>query len=337
MLRAVQVIALAAGVLAFGVLVDRLGWAAILDGVEHAGWWFLWIALIDLLSVFSDSAALHSFVDAPVSYWRVFAAQASGIALNRLTPGNSVGEAVKATMLVDHVPKEAAVAAVVKFNLATMYVALGVIMIGVPLTLLQLDLPARVQTIVWVGMAFMVAFGILLALLVRGGALATLIRAIRAVGVISEARSARWIERIGSIDRSVAAVTPGALRGVAFVVASRVCHSFATILVLHAAGVPFTAPIVICMLSVGILTTWLSNIVPLGVGLADGSNYIMYGALGSTGAAGIAFTMVNRTRTCVLAGMGLAVMTIANLIDRRGGPSIRLGKGASKNDILCID
>jgi uncharacterized protein (TIRG00374 family) len=298
------------------VLVDRLGWSAIVDAVTNAGWWFLWIAIIDLLSVFSDSAAVYSFVraEAPASYWRVFAAQASGIAINRLTPGNSVGEALKVTMMLDHVPKETAVSAVVKFNLATMYTALTIVLIGVPLTLLQLDLPPQFHTVVWVGTACVIALGLTIAILVRRGALATLIGIVRMFGLITEERAAQWTEKMASIDKSLASFnTRRARQGVAFVLGSRVLHSLATILVLHAAGVPFTAPVIVCMLSVGILTTWICNVVPLGLGLADGSNYVLYGALGSTGIAGIAFTMVNRTRTCVLAGMGLTVMAIANV------------------------
>ena len=101
-----HLLALAAGAIGFAVLVDRIGWTVIESAVINAGWWFLWIALIDLASVFTDSAAVYQFVraEAPVSFWRVFAAQASGISINRLTPGNSLGEAVKVTMLLDHVP-----------------------------------------------------------------------------------------------------------------------------------------------------------------------------------------------------------------------------------------
>jgi len=110
---------------------------------------------------------------------------------------------------------------------------------------------------------------------------------------------------------------------------SRLLHFAATIAVLRAAAVPMTAPIVIGMLSVGIIVLWMSNIVPLGLGLADGTNYVLYGALGSSPLAGLAFTMVNRTRTCVLAAMGLTVMAIANLFDRARPLSDRDADGAS--------
>ena len=71
------------------------------------------------------------------------------------------------------------------------------------------------------------------------------------------------------------------------------------------------------MLSVGILISWLSNVLPLGLGLADGTNYALYGLLGASPEAGLVFTMVNRLRTVVLAVMGLAIMAIANAMHRR--------------------
>lgn len=324
--RMLHVLALILGAIGFAVLVDRVGWASMRGAVVGAGIWFAWIAIIDLASVFCDAAGAYCFVraDAPVSYWRVFAAQASGISINRLTPGNSLGEAIKVTMLVDHVPKAVAVSAIVKFNLATLYVALTVVVIGVPLTLLGLDLPPRVELAVWIGTAAIVVLGVLLALLLRRGALSTVIGALRGLGLVSAPRAQRWTGKVAAVDASIQAFgNPWSRRGVLFVIGSRVLHFVATIAVLRAAAVPMTPPIVIGMLSVGIIVLWMSNIVPLGLGLADGTNYILYGALGASPVAGLAFTMVNRTRTCVLAAMGLSVMFIANLVDRGRPASVR--------------
>jgi hypothetical protein len=73
---------------------------------------------------------------------------------------------------------------------------------------------------------------------------------------------------------------------------------------------------VVAALSVGVIVTWISNIVPLGLGIADGANYVLYGVLGATHAAGLVFTMINRLRTVVLALMGLVVMAIAHSAHR---------------------
>ena len=317
--RLLHVLALAGGAVGFALLLDRIGWTTMRGAVVGAGWWFLWIALIDVAATACDATGVYCFVraEARVSFWRVFAAQASGLAINRLTPGNSLGEAVKVTMLVDDVPHATAVSAIVKFNVATWYVALVVIVAGVPVTLLGLDLPGRVEWAVWIGTAGMVGLGVVLALLLRRGALATVIGTVRRLGLVSRERAARWTARIVAIDASIKAFgNPWSRRGVACIAGSRLLHFAATVAVLRAAAVPMTVPIVAGMLSVGIIVLWVSNVVPLGLGLADGSNYILYGALGSSPLAGVAFTMVNRTRTCVLAGIGLAVMAIASFAKR---------------------
>ncbi len=95
------------------------------------------------------------------------------------------------------------------------------------------------------------------------------------------------------------------------VLGSRVCNWAGTIVLLHAADIPMTAPLVVAMLGVGILVTWISNVVPLGLGVADGTNYVLYGLLGASPAAGLSFTMINRLRTVVVALLGLLVMLVA--------------------------
>jgi hypothetical protein len=319
--RVVQLLALAGGAIGFAILVDRVGWRTMQDAVTHAGWWFLWIALIDLASVFSDSAAVYCFVRAngPVSYWRVLAAQASGIAINRLTPGNSLGEGVKVSMIVDHVPSRGtALSSIVKFNVTTLYVAVTVIVIGVPLTLLGLEVPAHAERIVWFGTGAIVLLALLLGLLLRRGVVRTALGAVRALGFASGPRTARWLERASGIDASIRGFSdPWSRRGVLFVWVSRACHCTAIVCVLHAAAVPLSPQIVIGMMSVGTVITWMAGIVPLGIGLADGTYYLFYGALGASPVVGLAFAMVNRTRTLVLAAMGLGALAIATLVDRR--------------------
>ena len=97
-----HVVALIVGAVALAFLIDRLGREGFERAIVGTGTWFLLIAAIDLVSVFSDAAGVYCIVRplAPISYFRVFAAQASGIAINRLTPGNSLGEPIKVTHTV---------------------------------------------------------------------------------------------------------------------------------------------------------------------------------------------------------------------------------------------
>lgn len=324
-----NLVVLGIGLVAFAFVVAHLGWSGIEQAIVGTGAWFFVIAAIDLVSATCDAFAIHGFLRTSqrVSYGRVYAAQLGGMAINRLTPGNTLGEPVKVTMLVRAVPVDAAVSAIVMFNLTTMYVGIAAIVIGVPLTALLLDLPDQVALAVWIGLAVLVAFAIAVAILVRRGAIGTLIAALVRLRILSAERGSRWRARIVAIDARVrglgdlrGAASTGLARGLAGVLGSRVINGVGTIAVLHAADIPMTAPLVVAMLSVGILVTWMSNIVPLGLGVADGTNYVLYGLLGAAPVAGLLFTLVNRLRTVVLALLGLTVLAIANAVDRRNPP-----------------
>jgi uncharacterized membrane protein YbhN (UPF0104 family) len=319
----VNAVALVVGAVAFAIVAVHLGWTAIRETVVAAGAWFAVIAAIDLVSAMCDAFAIHGFLRPKqhVPYWRVYAAQLSGMAINRLTPGNTLGEPVKVTMLVRSASTDTAVSAIVMFNLTTLYVGIASIVLGVPLTVLLLDMPHRIEVIAWAGMATLIVFAIAIALLVRNGAIATLIQGLVRLGVISPGRGTRWHLKVAAIDARVRAIadadTSGIGRGLAGVLGSRVLNWVGTIVVLHAADIPLTAPLVVASLSVGILVTWVSNIIPLGLGLADGTNYVLYGLLGAAPVAGLLFTLLTRLRTIVLALLGLTAMVIANTVHRR--------------------
>lgn len=313
-------IALVVGAVALAILIDRLGREGFERAILGTGRWFLVIAAIDLASVFCDAGGIYCFVRplAKVSYWRVFAAQASGIAINRLTPGNSLGEPIKITMLMAHVPEAAAVSAVVMFNVASYLVAVSAIAVGVVITLLSVDLPGHGGAIVLLVTATMLALVGGLVVLARRGALATLLRVGRALRLLSAARAETWGTRLAEIDANIRHFGDAATRRALLCAAgSRALNMTGALVILIASGTDLTVPLVAGTLSVGILITWISNVVPLGLGLADGGNYALHGVLGGSPGAGLEFAMINRVRTVVLASMGLAVMAVANVIDRK--------------------
>lgn len=315
-----HVVALVVGAVALAFLIDRLGRAGFERAIWGTGKWFLVIAAIDLASMFSDAAGVYCFVRplAPISFFRVFAAQVSGIAINRLTPGNSLGEPIKVTMLMAHVPETAAIPAIVMFNISSYVVATSMIAIGVPLTLLSLELSTAATVAVLVVTFVLIALVASLVVLARRGALGTLIRAGRRIRVLSAARAERWQARLAGIDTNIRRFGDRATRrALIFVIASRLLNMGGALVILIALDTELTMALVVGTLSVGILITWISNVIPLGLGLADGGNYALYGVLGGSPGAGLEFAMVNRVRTVVLASMGLTVMAIANVIDRK--------------------
>jgi hypothetical protein len=324
--RLFHVIVLLVGGVALGVAMHELGAAGLHDAVVGVGGWFAAIAAIDLASAGCDAFAIHGMLRprAPIGYGSVLAAQLSGMAINRLTPASTLGEPVKVTSLAHHVPSTLAVSAIVMFNLLTLYVAIAVIVIGVPITLLLLDLPAQVALIVWIATAVLVVLALALAVIVRRGAVATLIDLLAGASLIGKNRAARWRASIADIDGHLRELAPGRghrrdsglRRGVIGVVGSRVLNGLGTVVVLHTAGIPLHAVLVVAMLSVGILVAWISNLFPLGIGIADGTNYVLYGILGASPASGLVFTMANRLRTLAIALVGLSVMALAHAFGR---------------------
>jgi hypothetical protein len=312
--RWLHALALAVGIVGLALLIRNAGWDTLSASLARIGPWFAVIAVIDLCAIMCDAGALHAFAraHAPVTYRRVFAAQASGVAINRLTPGNALGEPIKVTMLLGELSKSVAVSTVVMFNIATSWVAISVILLGIPLTLLSLDLPPRLAIAVGIAAAVLAAFAISLVVIVRRGAFGVVIAGARRLHLISAARAQRWRTAVEGIDAQIKDV--GSTRAFLFVIGSRLLYSAGTLVLIAAAGIPLTVPLALATVSVGLLITWISNVVPLGVGLADGGNYALYGALGATGGAGLLFTMVNRARVILLALMGLSVMGISTLV-----------------------
>ena len=127
--------------------------------VVGIGGWAGVVIVLDLTALCLDAAAWHAFMRPEarmVPYWRVLGAWASGRAINILTPTGALGEPTKVTMLLGHAPRSRVLSSLVVINVAMLYLAVSVMVIGIPITLLLVDLPPPVKLIVAVGLAVLV-------------------------------------------------------------------------------------------------------------------------------------------------------------------------------------
>lgn len=313
-----NVAVLVVGAAALVWLTHRLGLANAEKVLSDVGGWFAVILGLDVAAMACDAAAIHAFMRPEarmVSYWRVFAAQASGRAVNILAPGG-IGEATKVTMLVGHAPRDRVVSSIVLYNLATFYLSVAIVAVGVPITALLVDLPPGV----WIGLGVLVVLVAVLGVVIHRGAAGTLVGAVRGLRLVSSARAAAWRAKLLEIDSHLRELhadrSPGTHAGLALIAASRLFQWAATLTVLRVVGVELHPVLVVGVLSVGVLIGWMSAIVPFGIGVADGGNYALYGVLGATGANGVFVTMVGRARSLVLALFGLVVMAATHTINR---------------------
>lgn len=321
----IAVMAFGAGALAW--MMHRLGWSKFREIVGGVGWYFAIIFGLDLGALMIDARALLTFMrpdDRKVSYWRVLAAQASGRAVNVVTPFSALGEATKLTMLVRHARRSRVLSAIVLVNLTTLYVSVVVMIIGTPITLLLIDLPRALKITVGVGLGVLIPLMIGLAVIVQRGALSTLTGVLRGVRVISRERRDRWRKQLSEVDRHIAALhkdrSAGTWHGILWILLSRLITWISTMTLIYAAGVAITPTLVIGVLSVGVLITWIASIVPLGLGLADGGNYALYDLLGAAGMHGTFVTMLNRVRSLAIALVGFAIMALVGILGRVGKP-----------------
>lgn len=315
--RALIVIAL----VAMGATIWMVGPRTILSHLQTIGWWFAAILAIEVVITMLDAAAVYSVArgkDDAVNYSHVLVAQVAGRAVNAVTPGGSLGEALKASVLTEAIPTNRAVAAVIYCNLASLIYSLLLVAVGAPLTALFLDLPQAftIGLVVAGILAAVAAVG--LAILVRRGMLSSLVGVGAKLGVISKKRQRRWKKRLDNIDERLSGTAGGHRRKVAagFVLCSKLLTWASMWLILAAAGYQASPGEIAAMLSAGVVLGWLGAIVPMGLGVAEGGNYALFHALGAPPTFGVALALARRVNQIIYAAVGFAVLGIWRLTTR---------------------
>ena len=320
-----NIVMLLVGGVALWWMIRSLGWDQFIASVTSVGAWFAVILALDLVALCCDAAALQAFMRPEarmVTYWRVLGAQMSGRAINVLTPGGALGEATKLTMLMTHAPRARVLSSIVLLNLSQFYLSVLTMIIGTPITFLLVDVPNEMKVLVGIGFAIMLPVVVILGVLVKRGAVSTIVNLVRRTRLISAERADRWKDRLVDVDRHIRELhqnrSHGTWKGFLWVLASRAALWSATFLLFYAAGVALTPTTVIGYLSIGLLIQWVSNIVPMGLGIMDGGNYALFAFLGATGLLGVAITMINRARSVTVAILGLGAMALVHLFNRLG-------------------
>jgi len=304
-------------------MLRSTSWADVTDVVIKVGAWAGVILALDLIALTLDAKAWHTFMRPEarmVPFWRVLGAWSSGRAINVLTPGGGLGEAVKVTMLDGHAPRSRVLSSIVLLNVSMLYFSVTVMLIGIPITLLLVDLPDALKVMVGAGVAVLIPAMVALGFVIHRGAMRSLVDTVRRFRLISAERAKTWKEKLKDVDRHIRELhtdrSSGTRTGFVYVALSKVVNYSATILLLVAVGVPLTPALVVGVLSVGVLIAWISAIVPLGLGLADGGNYVLYSLLGATGEQGLMVTLLTRARSIAVALLGLAMMAGLTVLDR---------------------
>lgn len=318
-----NLVMLVVGGLALAWLLRSTSWHEVRNVITGVGIWAAVILALDLSALCCDAGALHAFMRPEarmVSYARVLGAQASGRAINVLTPLGALGEATKVTMLSEHAPRARVLSSLVLLNVSKLYFNVAVMVVGTPITILLVDLPHAVKLMVGIGLAVLIPAMVAIGVMIHRGAIASLVGILRRARIIKADRAKAWKAKLGEVDKHIRELqshrTAGTRLGLAFVAISEVLGYTSTVVIMGAVGVELTPALVIGVLSVGVLVTWISSVVPLGLGLADGGNYALYSILGASGEHGMFVTMLARARTVAIAILGLFAMAVISVAAR---------------------
>lgn len=325
-----NIVMMLVGGVALYLMVRAHGWSEFRDMLQNVGWWFAVVLGLELCSLMMDGAALHAFMRPEarmISYWRVLGANMSGRAINVLTPGGALGEPTKLMLLSTHAPKARALSSLVLFNLSIAYVAVTVMLIGVPITLLTLEIPHTIKVMVGIGLAVLVPAMIALGVVIHRGATRTVVDLLQRVHIIKAERAKSWREKLKDVDKHIRELhtnrSAGTWKGILWVIGSKLVSWTSTITLIAAVGVNVTPTLVVGVLSVGLLIGWISQIVPMGLGVQDGGNYALFGILGATGPQGLLVAMLQRARSLSVAILGLVVFAAIQVINRIGQARIQ--------------
>ena len=314
--RSFTIAATVVAAVALAVTLRSVGFGEVVAQLEAIGGWFAALVAIEVVAALCDAASISGFLGpaAPRSrFRRVLHAQVTGRAINLVTPVASLGEATKATLLMRDTPSTRAIAAIARFGVAYWLINLGLIVVGAPVCALVLDLPAWLARTLWIGTAAAAVIVIGLALLVRAGMVGTVVHGLARVRLVSPARAARWAERVAELDAGLRGATFSTWWPALWALASKLLQWLAAWLVMYANGHAPPLEVMAAIATAGTLVNIAANVVPLGLGIAEGGTAALVAALGHPASLGVTMAMARRAVQLLYAAIGLTLLVSAEV------------------------
>lgn len=341
--RIVNLVFLVVGIVALVWMLRKVGWSEVRDMVSSVGLWSIPIVAIGLASIFLNAAGIHIFMRPEarmVSYWRVFAAQLSGQAVNSVTPTGTLGEVVKSTMLMGHAPRYRAVSSVVAYNIVNIFATLFFVLFAIAVWLLAIELPDKIELMLQATFVALLVVTVGAIVIVQRGLIASAAAAARRLHIISKERREQLGGLLDDFDAQVRMFGPGREAdysiGFAFVFAAKALGMLDLWVTMYALGSPGGFAFVVIAAAGGVIVGSVAAIVPMGVGAYEGGLAGMFKLLGESAGLGLAVSLIRRLRTIGIAILGIAVMLGVQLVDhliyRASRRAIRARAGLETGD-----
>lgn len=317
-MRKLQVVFLLVGVCALAWLVWRLGpellWAGILD----IGWGFSLTCLAHANGLFLDSVILRIFAGAPgraIPYLHFARTSFCGHAINEATPFGKLGEITKYTILTERLPPSRAAAALVAQNICSFVVNCGLIGLGAPIALLIFEVRGPMAVVFAVVSGVFFIAGCVGLFILRRGIGGWPFVLMRHAGLgrfrISKERVKRWRDGWRKIEETWQEVARDKVQmQTAWICAitSRLSDVCEIALILYFLGGEQILPAAVLSLGSSQAVGWTLFFVPMQVGTAEGSAYIVFSAVGLSPEIGVLVEIGRKLRRVVFIAIGVALL-----------------------------
>jgi hypothetical protein len=300
---------------------------------EQIGWWWIGVVLLEVTITSLDAIAIRAFLSPEQHLVRPISAllsQLAGRSVNAVTPTGNLGEAVKISVLTEHVSQPRAVATILLYNVVSFTVEFAFVAVAalVAAALVPMQASTRTTLLIISGVSAVIALG--LYALVRHGMLTSVVKLGRRIRLVSRARFERWHDKLQAVDDKMRLVAGARRRdrivGIGAVIASRATSYTLSLMILHAIGIPIT-PGFVAQYIVGSHAIYLvSSLVPMGLGISEFGNDLLFRALGKRPVGGVTLVEARRVTLVVYAAIGLVLFAVNETVqrarDRHRGPGV---------------
>jgi hypothetical protein len=338
--RWVTRISLVLALIALVFTIYDIGLRTIATYFRRIGLWWIAVAILEVAITTLDAIAIRAFLSpeqGKVKLRHTVLSQLAGRAVNAVTPSGNLGEAVKVSVLVEHVSQSRAVSTILLYNAVSFAVELLVVAAAVPFVVALVAMPRVLSWLMLGTCAVSSAMALGLYVLIRCGALtalapiarwfyvgfARLRRAQRRASepyVFPAERYERWQRQLRDVadKMRLSAGARGRDRwlGISAVTASRLTSMLLSLMILHAVGESITLGFVAAFTVGGFIIYMMSTLVPMGVGISEGGNYALFRMLGENPARGVTLVFARRVTLIVYAAIGLVLVTASETVKR---------------------
>jgi uncharacterized membrane protein YbhN (UPF0104 family) len=311
MIRLIERLLLASGVVLFVVLVHRLGGEAVLANLDLVGWGIVLIVLQEIFAFLANTAgwrAVFPFPGPTLTFPRLMITRLAGDAVNYLTPTATLGgELVRTQMLRGYAPTTSVVASITLAKFTQTAGLFVFLLFGVVVIVDHSRLPVALRWGLPLGLAILAVGLTGLLVLQRRGFFGTILRWADGWPLVGHLTH-RLRPAVDQLDREIAGTTRGgvALSAVAFA-CGWALGTVESWLVLYFLELPATLERALTIEILGVAFNNLLFFVPLRAGAQEAGKVLAFTMVGLSPVHGLAAGILYRIRELFWASVGLTI------------------------------